>query len=410
MKTSDPASPSSGALAGLKVIDFSRVLGVPYGTEILADHGADVIKVEPPQGDETREWGPPFAGESKNGKKLSAYYNAINRNKRGIALDLRTEEGKEVAFRLLDGADVMTENFKPGSLEKWGMGYEDVLSKRFPKLIHAHLTGFGSDGPLGGYPGYDAVAQAMSGVLSVNGSKSSGPIRVGISIVDMAAGMNLVIGILMALRERDRSGLGQSVETTLYDTGLSITHPHAANWLFSGKLPELTGNAHPNIVPYDLYPTKKGTLFLGIGNDGQFRKACTLFGAPQLADDARFKTNQDRLINREELTVELSDILMHHEAEAIAHDLLEAGVPAGPVHNIGEAWSHEQSRVREMAMDINGYKGVGTPIKLSRTPGSFHTMPPAFGGDTEAILSEHGFSQDEIVELKDKKIVFGNDV
>lgn len=402
-------APTASALAGLRIIDFTRVLGGPSATQILADHGADVIKVEPPQGDETREWGPPFEAAEASGKKRSSYYLAINRSKRGIALDLRTPEGRDIAFRLLESADVMIENFKPGTLEKWGMGYEEVLAEKFPKLIHARISGFGEHGPLGHYPGYDAVAQAMSGLISVNGAPESGPVRIGVPLVDLATGLNIVIGILMALQERHRSGKGQFVEATLYDTGLSLMHPHSANWLMSGKLPKLTGNAHTNVAPYDLFPTKKGMLFLGIGNDAQFAKACKLLGHPELATDPRFATNTLRLENREAMTAELSAILMTHEAEEISHALLEAGVPAGPAHNVGEALSHPHTMAREMVIEEDGYRGVASPIKFSRTPAAFHDTPPEFGEDTRDVLHELGFGDDDIAALIDRRIVFGKD-
>jgi len=214
---------TGGALAGFRVIDLTRVLGGPFCTQLLSDHGAEVIKLEPPQGDEVRDWGPPF----KDG--LSAYFSGINRNKRSVGLDLRTECGQEVLFQLLEGADVIIDNFMAGSLENWGIGYEDVLAKRFSTLIYCSITGFGADGPFGGFPGYDAVAQALSGQISVNGSPESGLIRIGVPIIDLATGLYASIGILMAAQERHLSGLGQRVDASLFDTGLALLHPHAAN-------------------------------------------------------------------------------------------------------------------------------------------------------------------------------------
>ena len=229
-----------GALAGLKVIDLTRVLGGPYCTMVLSDHGAEVIKLEPPQGDETREWGPPFdeAGDA-------SYYLGINRNKKGVGLDLAKPAGREVLLRLLEDADVLVENFKPGSMEKWGLGYGDVLSKRFPRLIHCRVSGFGADGPLGGFPGYDAVLQAMVGLMSINGTETSGPTRLGNPIVDIATGLFSAIAILMALYERERSGKGQYCDMTLHDCGMALLHPHAANFFLSGRRPKATGNPHP---------------------------------------------------------------------------------------------------------------------------------------------------------------------
>jgi len=350
-------------------------------------------------GDETREWGPPFQEPEPSGKKRSSYYLAINRNKRGFALDLSKPEGREVAFRLLDDADVLVENFKPGTLKKWGMGYEDVLKEKFPKLIHARISGFGDDGPMANFPGYDAVAQAMTGLISVNGHEETGPVRIGVPVIDIASGLNLVIGVMMALYERRSSGLGQFVEATLYDTGVSLMHPHSINWLMSGKEPELTGNAHTNVAPYDLFETAKGSMFLGVGNDRQFAKACAVFARPDLADDARFTTNSLRLENREALTIELTAIFKSHEASDICHELLQAGVPAGPAHTVGEVLSHDQTLARNMVWRDEEYSGVGTPVKFSRTPGSFQARPPAFGGDAADLLSGLGYGKDEIEEL-----------
>ena len=221
------------ALDGVRVIDLTRVLGGPFCTQWLGDHGADVIKIEPPQGDDVRHWGPPFHEEFG----ASSYFAGINRNKRGMALDLRQEAGKEALFKLLETADILIENFKPGSMEKWGMGYEEVLSRRFPRLIHSKVSGFGADGPMGGLPGYDAVIQAQAGMMSVNGVPGGGPTRLGIAIVDMATGMAAAIGIGMALYERSVSGKGQFIETSLYDTGVSLLFPHYANYFLSGKTP-----------------------------------------------------------------------------------------------------------------------------------------------------------------------------
>ena len=235
-----------GAMTGLRVIDLTRVLGGPYCTQILADHGADVIKVEPPAGDEVRDWGPPFHEED------AAYFVGINRNKRSIGLDLASEGGRAVLLKMLETADVLIENFKPGTLDKWGIG-NDVLRAKFPKLVHCRISGFGADGPRGGNPGYDAIIQAMTGMIAATGSPESGPMRIGVPVVDITTGLYAAIGILMALSERQRSGLGQFLETTLYETGLAIMHPHAANYFMHGKPPGLTGNEHPNLVPYAIF-------------------------------------------------------------------------------------------------------------------------------------------------------------
>ncbi|MET0724309.1 MAG: CoA transferase, partial [Tardiphaga sp.] len=250
-----------GAIAGLRVIDLSRVLGGPYCTQILADHGADVVKVEPPAGDETRDWGPPFHDDD------AAYFIGTNRNKRSIGLDLASEAGRVVLMRMLEDADVMIENFKPGTLDKWGIG-NDVLRAKFPKLIHCRISGFGGDGPHGGHPGYDAVIQSMVGLMASTGTKDSGPTRIGVALVDMSTGLYACVGILMALAEREKSGLGQFVEATLYETGLAIMHPHTANYFMNGgKPPARTGNEHPNLYPYAVFAARDGDIFVGVGND-----------------------------------------------------------------------------------------------------------------------------------------------
>jgi formyl-CoA transferase len=381
---------SAGALAGFRVIDLTRVLGGPYCTQILADHGAEVIKIEPPQGDEVRDWGPPFKDD------LSAYFAGVNRNKRAMALDLAKPKGREVLLRLLEGADVLIENFKVGSMERWGLGYDEVLSQKFPKLIHCSITGFGSVGPFGGFPGYDAVAQALSGNISVNGSPESGAIRLGIPLIDLGTGLYAAIGILAAAQERNRSGKGQKVDASLFDTGVALMHPHAANYFMSGKTPALTGNSHPNISPYDKYPTAKGEIFMAIGNNRQFRLMAEAIDAPALLDDPRFVDNAHRLENRAALNAIIVARLADKEAEAVSVALLEKGVPAGAVLTVPEVMEHPHTAAKEMTVAIDGYRGTGVPVKLSRTPGSARTKPPLFGAETRALLAEAGYSKDEI--------------
>ncbi|MDZ4870214.1 MAG: CoA transferase [Alphaproteobacteria bacterium] len=382
---------NTGALAGVKVVDLGRVLAGPYATQILGDHGADVIKVEPPQGDETREWGPPFRDDDGE-RGPAAYYVNINRNKRGMALDLTKPEAREVVFKLLEDADVLVENFKIGTMEKWGMGF-DVLSKRFPRLIHARVSGFGAEGPLGGMPGYDAVLQAMTGLSSCNGSPESGPIKLGVPMVDMTTGLNLVIGILLALNERHRSGLGQFVEVALYDAGISILHPHSANWLMAGRLPSLLGNAHPNLTPYELFATATRPIHLGVGNDPQFKKLLRVVGLSELIDDPRFKTMADRNANRAVLIPLLREALAKVDGVAIAMELLKAGVPAGTLNTIEETLNDPQTKAREMLVERNGYRGIASPVKMSRSKPSTRHTPPDFGVDNRAVLREAGYDE-----------------
>jgi len=361
--------PNAGALAGCKVIDLSRVLGGPYCTQILADHGADVLKIEPPGGDETRGWGPPFLGET------ASYFVGVNRNKDGMTLDLSQPAGQDLLRHLLADADVLVENFKPGTLEKWGLGYED-LKAAFPALIHCRVSGFGSDGPLGGLPGYDACAQAMCGLMSVNGDADGEATRVGLPVVDMVTGLNAAVAILLALNERTRSGLGQFLDITLYDCALSLLHPHAPNYFYSGKVPQRSGNAHPNIAPYETLPTASGPIFLAVGNNRQFAMLAQTLDAPALSADARYATNADRLRHRQALRDDLTALLARHEAAALADQLLRAGVPAAAVQTVDQALAHPHTRHRGMVLEQGDYKGVGSPIKLSRTPATLRKLPP----------------------------------
>jgi crotonobetainyl-CoA:carnitine CoA-transferase CaiB-like acyl-CoA transferase len=378
--------PAFGALTGLKVIDLSRVLGGPYCGQILADHGAQVIKVEPPAGDETRAWGPPFADDG-----TAAYYNGLNRNKRDIVIDLSKPEGREIVLKMLADADVLIENFKIGTLERWGIGYEQTLRERFPRLIHCRVSGFGADGPLGGAPGYDAVAQALGGLMSVNGTPDTGPLRVGVPVVDITTGLSAVIGVLLAVVERQRSGRGQFVEATLYDTAVSLLHPQSANWLQSGQTPRLSGNAHSNIVPYDKFPTQTCEVFLGIGNNGQWKKLCEFLGHPDMANEPRFATNADRFRHRDELRALLEAHLQEVDGEQLCHDLLAAGIPAGAVRAIPQVLTAPHTLHRDMVVQAEGVPGIGIPIKLSRTPGRAHSAPPRFGQHTRELLIEHGY-------------------
>jgi formyl-CoA transferase len=384
---------TAGALAGIKVIDLTRVLGGPYCTMILSDHGADVIKIEPPQGDETRDWGPPFAEGD------ASYFIGVNRNKRAVALDIGKPAGREVLLRLLDGADVLIENFKPGGMEKWGLGYAE-LEPRFPRLVHCRVSGFGAEGPLGGLPGYDAVLQAMTGLMSINGDPSTGPLRLGCPVVDLATGLYCAVGILMALQERTRSGRGQFLDMTLYDCGMALLHPQAANFFLNGRRPMPIGNPHPNISPYEKFATATRDIFIACGNDAQFRKLVEIIGRPDLAADPRFAGNGERLTHRGALTAELAAVFAGHDGHLLTDTLLRQGVPAGPVLAVDEAAAAPQTAARAMVTELDGYRGLGTPIKLSRTPGGTRRKPPRFAQHTDEVLGEHGFSREEVAALQ----------
>jgi len=383
---------SAGALAGLKVIDLTRVLGGPYCTMILSDHGAEVIKIEPPQGDETRGWGPPFhEGDA-------SYYIGVNRNKRALALDLSKPAGRDVLTRLLDGADVLVENYKPGSMERWGIGYE-VLSRRFPGLIHCRVSGFGADGPLGGLPGYDAVIQAMVGLMSINGNAETGPLRMGTPIVDLATGLYSCIAILMALQERARSGQGQFLDMSLHDCGMALLHPQAANFFLNGKRPKALGNPHPNISPYSKFRTRTCEIFVACGNEPAWRRFCEFLGLQHLVADARFATNALRVQNRDALEAILEDRLASEDGHALCDAMLRAGLPAGPVLHVDEAMEAPHTAHRGMVAESGWFRALGTPIKLSRTPGGLRREPPRFNADGAEILAAHGFTEAEVAEL-----------
>jgi formyl-CoA transferase len=394
---------NEGALAGLKVIDLTRVLGGPYATMVLSDHGAEVIKIEPPQGDETRDWGPPFL--ERDGDKDASYFLGVNRNKRSLALDIASPEGRAVLLRLLEGADVLVENFKPGTMARWGLDYDADLEPKFPRLIHCRVSGFGAEGPLGGLPGYDAIVAAMTGVMSINGDPSTGPMRTGTPMVDLATGLYSVVGILMAVQERHRSGRGQFLDMTLYDCGMAMLHPQAANYFMNGHRPRPLGNPHSNLGPCDKFPTRTCEIFVAIGNDGQFAKLAGQIGRPELAEDPRFATNSQRMANQAELRAILSAAFADHDGEELAVRMLRSGLPAGPVLAIDQAAKAEHTKVRGMVADIEGYRGIDTPIKFSRTPGGAKRAPPRFGEHGPEILRERGFSDDEIARLERDGIV-----
>jgi len=394
---------ATGALHGLTVIDLTRVLGGPYASQILGDHGANVIKIEPPQGDETRDWGPPF--HDYDGDAGASYYVGVNRNKRAMALDLTRPEARELLLQMLEGADVLIDNFKPGTLKSWGLDYEGVLKARFPRLIHCSISGFGATGPMGGLPGYDAVLQAMTGTMSINGTPESGGVRAGTPLIDITTGLNTTIGILLALAEREKSGMGQAIDIALYDCGLANLHPHAANYFMSGKPPVLMGNTHPNISPYDKMKTATVDIFVCVGNNRAFERFCQGLGRDDLLKDERYVTNALRVQHREPLMQTLQESLNQVEGVAFCDQMLRAGVPVGPVMDLPSAFSHPHTAHRQMKIEQDWYQGFGVPVKLSRTPGGVKRLPPAFGEHTHEVLAEYGFSADQIQAMIQQGVV-----
>ncbi|WP_431877459.1 CaiB/BaiF CoA transferase family protein [Amycolatopsis sacchari] len=381
------------ALSGLKVVDLSRVLAGPLCAQMLADHGAEVIKVESPTGDETRTWGPPFVGPD-----TSAYFTGINRNKANICLDLRTEAGQAVLRDLFAEADVVVENFKAGTLARWGFS-DEVVRATWPRLILCHITGFGADGPMGGMPGYDAVAQAYSGLMSINGEPDGEPLRIGVPIADMVTGIYACTGVLLALQARQRTGQGQVVDCNLVNTAVSLLHPHSPSYLMGGVEGQRTGSAHPTIAPYDSFAAADGLMFIGCGNDGQFRKLVEVLGIPGLADDPRFASNGARLAHRSAMEEHLRPAIATWKRAGLTRDLLARGVPATPIHTVGEALEDAHVRSQEMVVAVGDYVGTGIPIKLRGTPGTVRTAPRPRGADTEAVLAGLGYDVERVNEL-----------
>lgn len=382
----------AGSLKDYVVIDASRVLAGPFAGQILGDHGAEVIKIESFEGDDTRSYGPPFVDDT------APYFLGLNRNKKDIAVDLGSVEGLELLFTLLDKADVFIENFKMSTWRKWGIENLEEISSRFPRLIHCRVSGFGEDGKYGGLPGYDAALQAMSGLMSINGEPDVDATRVGIPLVDTCTGMYGAMGILLALLERNRSGKGQMVEVTLFDTALAMLHPHASNALNGGKSVR-TGNGHPNIVPYDLFPTATVKLFLAIGNDRQFLTLCKELKDPDLAHNELYRRNRDRVVNRDSLRRRLTELLSIEDGLELFSRLMSRGVPCAPVLKVEQALSLDHTKTRDMSIELGSYKGVGIPVKLNKSPGAVRIPPPKVGEHTEEILMRMGLSKKAVSVL-----------
>lgn len=372
----------AGALEGIKVLDLSRVLAGPYCTMILGDLGAEVIKVEAPGiGDETRKWGPPFQND------VSAYYLCANRNKKSITVDLKSEAGINQIKELTKESDVVINNFKTGTMERFGLDY-DTLSSVNEKLVYCSITGFGETGPYKQMPGYDFIIQAMSGLMSITGNEESGPQKVGIAIVDVLTGLYANIGIQAALLEREKSGKGQKVDMSLYDSAVSSLINIGSNYLMSNNIPQRLGNAHANIVPYQTFTTSDGEMVIAVGNDNQFRNLCSLMSLPELADDARFKTNPDRVANRNELIPILQRAFLDESTDVWKTKCDAHNIPCGPIQDLEQVYQDPQLHARDMFISAEHptageIKMIGSPIKLSRTPVSVRHYPPNIGEHNE---------------------------
>lgn len=392
-----------GPLTGIQVLDLSRVLAGPFCTMILGDLGADVIKVEVPgQGDETRGWGPPYAGEE------SAYYLSVNRNKRSMVLNLKTEQGQAILRDLVRKSDILVENFKVGTLARFGLSPERLLEIN-PRLIAAQISGFGQNGPHSHKAGYDYMIQALSGLMSITGSQESGPIKVGVAIVDVLTGLFTAAGILAALQERSRSGKGQILDVALFDASIASLVNVAGNYLVSGKVPQLAGNAHPNIAPYQLFQTRDQPIIIAVGNDAQFRRLAGCLGYPGLAEDPRFARNSARVVNREALTQILETILTRHSSSYWISRFENLNLPSAPIQTLDQVFSGSQVKQRKLLVEMEHPTAgkvslVGSPLNFSRTPVSYRNRPPLLGEHTKEILGEIGYSDKKIKEWEQAQV------
>ena len=393
-----------GALEGLRVLDLTRILAGPLCTMMLGDMGADVIKVEPPGGDDTRTWGPPFA------EKESAYFLGVNRNKRSITLNMAVKPGQEILAKLIGQCDVLVENFKVGTLEKWGFG-NDWLESQAPRVVRCSITGYGATGPKAGLPGYDFILQAESGLMSICGEPDGEPMKYGVAIVDICTGMLACNTILAALQARTRTGRGQHVEVSLFDTSLAMLANVASNHLVSGRDARRFGNGHPNIVPYTAYPVADGMIAVAVGNDTQFARFAALLGRPEWATDMRYARNPDRVANRVDLDAAIAQILKGAPADDWIGKLGASGIPCGRINSVAQALADPHAQAREMVRTVQhptagDVKTVGIPFRFSDTPPSVRRAPPTLGQHNEQVLRDMlGFSDARIAQLRAEKVI-----
>jgi len=404
----------AGALDGIKIVDLSRVLAGPWSTQNLADLGADVIKVERPGvGDDTRSWGPPFVSHTEGDAQDAAYFFCANRNKRSLTLDFTAEKGRDILIKLIAQADVLIENYKVGGLKKYGLDY-DSLSRINPRLIYCSITGFGQDGPYADRPGYDALVQAMGGLMSITGEPDEvpggGPQKVGVAVVDILTGLYATNAILAALLHRAKSDQGQYIDIALLDVQVATLANQAGNYLLSGNVPQRMGSAHPSIVPYQPFACADGHVMLAIGNDSQFAALCRAAGQADIASDVRFATNAMRVQHRAELLGLLTPLMQQHSVERWCELAQHEGFPCGPINTIDRVFRDPQVRAREMQiqMDSPSYGSldlVASPMRLSASPVSYRLAPPSLGQDTQDVLRELHYSDDEISTLRDSGVI-----
>jgi crotonobetainyl-CoA:carnitine CoA-transferase CaiB-like acyl-CoA transferase len=393
------------ALDGIRVVDLTRILAGPYCTQALADAGADVVKVEEPvKGDDTRGWGPPFVeGES-------TYFLSVNRGKRGITLNVKDPRGRDLLWRLVDRADVLVENYRPGTLDRLGFPYDEVHRRR-PSLIYASISGYGADGPWGGRPGYDAVVQGEGGLMSITGSPDGPPFKVGASLVDVLAGMSAFQGILLGLLRRESTGQGARVEASLLESLLPPLTYHAATWLLAGQVPARLGNRHPSLAPYETFEAADGHVIVGVGSEPLWRSFCAVIGRDDLAADPRFETNARRVANYDALRAVLAPVLRSRPAGDWLRALEEAGIPCGRVRTVAEALQNPQVAARGLLLDVEHPRAgrgryVGSPIRLDGARLGSRRPPPLLGQHTEEVLAEWlGLSAADVADLRRGAVV-----
>ena len=400
-----------GALAGIKVLDLSRILAGPWASQVLGDLGAEVIKVERPgEGDDTRKWGPPWLADGEGDPTdQAAYYLAANRNKTSVTIDFTKTEGQALVRQLAAQSDILIENYKVGGLAKYGLDY-DSLKALNPRLIYCSITGFGQTGPYAARPGYDLLLQGMGGLMSITGPKDGRPQRAGVAVVDLLTGLYGVVGVLAALAARERTGEGQHIDLALLDVEVACLANQASNFLVSGVSPGRMGNTHPNIVPYQEFPTADGFMIVAVGNDSQFRAFAGVLGHAEWGVDAAYATNPARVANREVLVPLIEALTAGRSTQAWVEALEAVGVPCGPINLIGEVFDDPQVRARglrvEMAHEAGGpAPGVASPLRMSGTPVEYRHAPPVLGQHTEAVLGGLGLSADEIADLRARGVV-----
>jgi formyl-CoA transferase len=405
-----------GALSHIRVLDLTRILAGPWCTQILADLGAEVIKIERPGGgDDTRSWGPPYLKDTDgNDTRESAYYLSCNRGKKSVALDVSTHEGQDIVRKLASQSDLLIENYKVGGLRQYGLDYESLKAVN-PRLIYCSITGFGQTGPYASNAGYDFIIQAMGGMMSITGERDDlpggGPQKVGVAVSDLMTGMYATVALLAALAHRERTGEGQYIDMALLDSEVAMVANLGSNYLVSGKAPGRMGNAHQNIVPYQSFATADGHMILAVGNDNQFSKLCSVAGRPELAQDPRFATNPNRVRNRPILVPVVAEIMRTRTTRQWLEALEPAGVPVGPINNLAQVFEDPQVRARGMKVEAphplaGKVPMVASPMKLSATPVEHRTAPPTLGQHTDEILTALlGFTEQKIAQLRERGVV-----